>query len=157
MKKFNIRSLFLAAILAIFIPLTAQAALVVPNQGEGIILDATTTKAAGENLKLQLYSSDTTPGETDTEATYTPLTEALGYTHTTLTAASWVTTPGAPTETAYPQVTWTFTGAAGNVYGYMLVQVTSGKLVWAERFTNGPYNIQNNGDQIKVTPKITMD
>ena len=28
-------------------------------------------------------------------------------------------------------------------------------IMFAERFTNGPYNIQNNGDQIKVTLNIT--
>lgn len=153
----NIRTLFLAAVLAFTLPITAQAALVVTNQGEGIILDAMTTKVAGQNLILKLYSSNTVPDEGDTAATYTTLTEANGYTHTTLTPASWVTTLGAPTETVYPQAVWTFTGAVGNVYGYILVQSTSGFLVWAERFTNGPYNIQNNGDQIKVTAKITME
>jgi ribose/xylose/arabinose/galactoside ABC-type transport system permease subunit len=29
--------------------------------------------------------------------------------------------------------------------------------MFAERFTNGPYNIQNNGDQIKVTLNISLD
>ena len=30
-------------------------------------------------------------------------------------------------------------------------------IMFAERFTNGPYNIQNNGDQIKVTLNISLD
>jgi hypothetical protein len=30
-------------------------------------------------------------------------------------------------------------------------------IFFAERFTNGPYNIQNNGDQIKVTLNISLD
>jgi len=30
-------------------------------------------------------------------------------------------------------------------------------ILYAERFTNGPYNIQNNGDQIKVTLNISLD
>lgn len=30
-------------------------------------------------------------------------------------------------------------------------------ILFAERFTNGPYNIQNNGDQIKVTLNISLD
>jgi hypothetical protein len=29
--------------------------------------------------------------------------------------------------------------------------------MFAEKFTNGPYNIQNNGDQIKVTLNISLD
>lgn len=130
--------------------------LLVNNQGEGIILDNVTTKQAAENLILQLFTSDTTPAETDTEATYTEAS-GNGYAEEVLTPANWTTTTGAPTESVYPQVTFAFTGALGNVYGYMLVQVTSGKLVWSERFTNGPYNVQNNGDEIKVTPKITLE
>jgi hypothetical protein len=30
-------------------------------------------------------------------------------------------------------------------------------IFFAERFTNGPYNIQNNGDQIKVTLNVSLD
>lgn len=30
-------------------------------------------------------------------------------------------------------------------------------IMFAEKFTNGPYNIQNNGDQIKVTLNISLD
>jgi hypothetical protein len=29
--------------------------------------------------------------------------------------------------------------------------------MFSERFTNGPYPIQNNGDQIKVTLNISLD
>jgi hypothetical protein len=29
--------------------------------------------------------------------------------------------------------------------------------VYAERFTDGPYNIANNGDNIKVTPTISAE
>jgi hypothetical protein len=43
-----------------------------------------------------------------------------------------------------------------NVYGYFVVQTTSGILLWAERFSDGPYPIANNGDQIKVTPRFEL-
>ena len=131
-------------------------ALVVPNQGEQLLLDAFTGKTAGQNLVLRLFTSNTTPAETDTEATYTEAT-GNGYAAITLTAANWTTTPGAPTNTAYAEQTFTFTGALGNVYGYYFTQVTSGKLVWAERFTSAPFNIANSGDQIKITPQITAE
>ena len=42
------------------------------------------------------------------------------------------------------------------MYGYYLTQVTSGLLVWAETFTDGPYTITNNGDTIKITLNFTM-
>jgi len=131
-------------------------ALVVPNQGEQIALEALLNKTAPQNLVLRLYTNDVTPGETDTEAAYTEAS-GDGYAAENLTASSWVVTPGAPTSAAYPQVTFTFTGALGNVYGYYLTQAVSGKLVYAERFSDGPYAIANNGDQIKVTPTITCD
>jgi len=35
--------------------------------------------------------------------------------------------------------------------------VNRGELVYAERFTDGPYVIVNNGDLIKITPTITAD
>lgn len=133
-------------------------ALLVPNHGEGDMLNALIAKAAAENLVLRLYTSNTTPAEADTAATYTEAT-FTGYAALTLTAANWVITEGAPSNAAYPQVT--FTSSAGaqsqSVYGYFLTRVTSGRIAWAERFTDGPYVIVNNGDAIKVTAQITLD
>lgn len=133
-------------------------ALVLPNQGETIALEALVGKTAGQNLVLRLFKSNTTPGEADTEATYTEA-DFTGYAAVTLTAASWSATPGAPSNIAYAQQT--FASSAGsqnqNVYGYYLTQESSGKLVWAERFSDGPYNIVNDGDAIKVTPIITAE
>jgi hypothetical protein len=136
-------------------------ALLVPNQGEAIALSLLLNKTgtySQRNLILKLFKSNTTPAETDTEATYTEA-DFTGYSAITLTGTSWTVTPGAPTLAAYAQQT--FTSSAGsqsqNVYGYMLVQVTDGFLVLAERFSDGPYVIVNNGDAIKVTPQVTAD
>lgn len=131
--------------------------LVLPDQGESLTLQAILNKLAPENLDLWLYKSNTTPAETDTEATYTQA-DFTGYAAIQLTAASWSITGTAPTSAGYAQQT--FTSSAGsqnqNVYGYMLVQRSSGKLLLAERFSDGPYNIANNGDTIKITPNFTM-
>lgn len=131
-------------------------ALVIPNQGEVIALEALLNKTAPENLDLCLYQNDVTPGETDTEATYTEA-DFTGYSTIQLTAANWTVTPGAPTEAAYPQQTFTSSAdqTSQSIYGYYVKQRTSGKLVYSERFTNGPYTIANNGDEIRVTPTIT--
>ena len=132
--------------------------LVLPNQGEQITLEAMVGKTAGQNLVLRLFKSNTTPDESTTEAS---VTEAnfTGYSAITLTAASWSYTAGDPGTIAYAQQT--FTSSAGSqsqaVYGYYLTQVTSGKLVWIERFTDGPYTIVNNGDTIKVTLNFTQE
>ena len=112
-------------------------------------------KTGVENLLLKLYSNNITPDETDTAGTYTELS-GNGYAAKTLTGSSWTITAGAPSLAEYAQQTFSFTGAAGNVYGYFLVGATSGILKWAERFTDGPYNVTASGDAIKVTPKLTL-
>jgi len=132
--------------------------LVVPNQGEIISLEAFVGKTAGQNLKLCLFKSNTTPAETDTEALYTKA-DFTGYDDITLTAANWVSTGGDPSHIDYAQQI--FSSSAGsqsqNVYGYHFLQVTSGKLVWAERFSDGPYQIVNNQDAVKITPVLTQE
>jgi hypothetical protein len=129
--------------------------LLVPNDGEEIALKLLVNKASPENLVLRLYTNDKTPAETDVASDYTEASGS-GYSAITLTGANWTVTPGAPTLASHAQQTFTITGALGNVYGYFLTQATSGKLVWAERFSAGPYNLQN-GDLLKVTPKLECD
>lgn len=132
-------------------------ALVVPNGAEVIALSYFTGKTAStEPLTLRLFTNNVTPGETDTAATFTEAS-GNGYAAIPLSGAGWTVTPGAPTSAAHSQQTFTFTGALGNVYGYYLTRTTSGDLAYAERFSDGPYAIANNGDQIKITPTITMD
>ncbi len=131
--------------------------LLVPNNGEGDGLQYFVNKAAPENLVLRLFTNNITPAETDVAATYTEASGS-GYGAITLTGASWgAPSEGAPSSIAYAQQTYTFSGALGNVYGYFMTRATSGRIALAERFSDGPYNIANNGDQIKITPSITMD
>jgi hypothetical protein len=131
--------------------------LLVPDVGEGRMLKAVVNHTAPENLVLRLYSSNTTPAETDTHTTYTEAT-FTGYSAATLTGASWSITEGAPSYASYAQQTFTSTSAQAtqNIYGYILRQTTSGILMWAERFSDGPYPITNNGDAIRVTPYIEL-
>jgi hypothetical protein len=128
-------------------------ALLVPNTGENLVVGMIVNKTAPENLTLKLFKSNTTPAEGDTAATYTEA-DFTGYSAITLTGASWTVTAD---TAAYAQQS--FTSSANqtlqNVYGYFLVQATSGTLIWAERFTDAPYAISNNGDIIRVTPTIT--
>lgn len=132
-------------------------ALLVPNGGEDLLLQYALNKTAGANQKLKLFKSNTTPGETDTAATYTEA-DFTGYTSKTITGTSWTITPGAPTEAAYAQQTFTSSAdqSSQSVYGYFVTNA-SDVLLWAERFPSGPYAIANNNDSIAVTPKITLD
>lgn len=131
--------------------------LLVPNVGEGRMLKAILNHTAPENLLLKLFSNNITPAETDTAVTFTEAT-FTGYSAKTLTGASWTITEGAPSYGQYAQQSFDSTAGAQNqsIYGYFVVQATSGILMWAERFTDGPYTIVNNGDSIKVTPYIEL-
>lgn len=127
-------------------------AVVVPNVGEVACLTA--WLATGKTVRL--FTNNITPGEADTAATYTEAA-GNGYAASAIAGGGFTITGGAPTTATAAQITWTFTGALGNVYGYYVTETTGGALQWAERFTDGPYNIQNNGDQIKVTPAVTLE
>lgn len=130
-------------------------ALLAPNVGEVTALEAW---LKGGNHVLRLFKSNTTPAEGDTAGSYTEA-DFTGYSAITLTGSSWSVTGGAPSSATYAQQT--FTSSAGsqnqNVYGYYITQVTTGTLMLAERFSDGPYNIANNGDNIKVTLNVTCD
>lgn len=132
-------------------------ALLMPNQGEVVTLEALVNKVAPQALRLKLYKNDVTPADANTESAFTEAT-FTGYTYIDLTTGSWTVTGGAPTEATFPQQTFTSSSnqTTENIYGYFVTQQTSGKLVWAERFTDAPYPITNNGDAIKITPKIQL-
>lgn len=129
----------------------------VPNAGEELALKNFLNHTAPQDQTLKLYVNDVSPAEASTAATFTEMS-TQGYASKALTGTSWVVTPGAPSSAAYAQQTWTFDGTGGStvVYGYFVVQGTSGILMFAERFGTPP-TIVNNGDQIKVTPTITAD
>ncbi len=131
-------------------------ALVFPNTGENLSLEMLVNKTAAQNLVLRLFKSNTTPAEGDTAGTYTEA-DFTGYSSITLTGASWGTASGG--SIAYAQQTFTSSAnqSTQNVYGYYYTQASSGTLVAAERFSDGPYGITNNGDNIKITPTITAD
>ena len=55
-----------------------------------------------------------------------------------------------------PDQTFSFSGGtAVTVYGYFVVDSVSGLLLWSERFAS-PITVQNNGDSIVLTLKITL-
>jgi hypothetical protein len=131
-------------------------ALVVTNGGEVITLSYLVNKVASENLVLCLYKNNVTPGETDVIGTYTEA-DFTGYANKNLAGASWTVTGGAPTTAAYAEQSFASTAGSQSqdVYGYYLKRASTGDLVYAEKFSDGPYHIANNGDTIKVTPQIT--
>jgi hypothetical protein len=128
-------------------------ALNVPDVGENLALEMIVNKTAAQNLVLKLYSNNITPSDTDTAGTYTEST-FTGYAAITLTGASWGAASGG--SIAYAQQTFTCSGAGSeNCYGYFVVQLASGTLLYSERGTGVPFVITTVGDNVKVTPTIT--
>ena len=133
-------------------------ALFVANQAEAIFLANALKKQGGEDIDIRLYSNDKTPAATDTEGGYTEVSGG-GYTVQGLTTGTWSISGTNPTTASYGStISFTFTGApttnSGYVYGYYATArsgTNSGKLLWADRFTNAPIIIANNGDEIRIT------
>ena len=110
-----------------------------------------------KGLVLKLYSNAKMPGTLDETKDYDEVTGG-GYEPITLDKNLWDITLNLnkPSVATLPEQIFTFTGEVGNVYGYFVVQEFSGKIMWAERFIEGPYKIQNDGDQIKISLKVYL-
>jgi len=131
-------------------------ALNVPDAGENLILEMITNKTAAQNLVLKLYKNNITPSDTDTAGTYTEATFP-GYSAITLTGASWGTASSG-TISYGAQQTFTCTGTStDDIYGYYVVQTTSGTILYSERDASAPIAIRVNGDAIKITPTISAN
>lgn len=130
----------------------------VPNAAERLILRHFLNIGLPEDLDLKLYTNDRTPADTDTEAEYTEMGATQGYALVQVDASLWAITPGTPSVALYPQQVWTFAaGGPTSLYGYFVVQRMSGKLMWAERFASPPFVVRNAGDNLKVTPRVTLN
>ena len=79
---------------------------------------------------------------------------AAGTGNTTLTSNVYTvfSVPNANEFYTTPSVTATPNSSAG-----LSTATLYSSVMYAERFTNGPYTIQNNGDQIKITLNVALD
>lgn len=130
--------------------------LTLVDQGESILLDLI---LAG-NLTLRLFTNNITPAETDTElamgGTGALAEPSAGYAAKTLTSGNWTKAGTAPTEATYNAAqVFTFTGAAGPIYGYSIHRASDNKLLWLEKFS-AAYSAVTNGDHLDVTPKFNL-
>jgi len=79
---------------------------------------------------------------------------AVGTGNTTLTAGTYTvfSVPNANEFYTTPSLTATSNATVG-----LNTATLYSSIMYAERFTNGPYSIQNNGDQIKITLNVALD
>lgn len=130
--------------------------LLAPNVGENKLLEFALGKATPGNQTLKLFVNNITPGATDVAGTYTEMS-TLGYAAKTLTTSSWtVTNVSGSATAAYAQQSWTFTaGTSVTIYGYFVIDSTTGILLWAERFS-APIAVDAGGDALRLTPSFTL-
>ena len=133
--------------------------IMIQDGAESVALQLFVNKiATAQDLSLRLFKNNITPAETDTAATYT-IADFTGYSSITLTGASWTVSGTAPTQIAFAQQT--FTSSANqtlqNIYGYFYLRASAADIMGAERFTSAPFPIENNGDEVRITPQITAD
>lgn len=116
-----------------------------------------TTYTSNGNLTLRLYTNNYTPVDTSQNNMFTDAAGG-GYAAITLDKNSWtVAANNDPSDAVYAEQTFTFTGnltANAVVYGYFVTDAANAA-IWAERFGNS-FTPTNNGDTIKITPKIQM-
>lgn len=118
----------------------------VPDSAELIALKAFIGHTAqSEDSVVGLFTSNITPADTDTAATYTAI-EAVGggYDRKSLLKGNWVVTANPIT---YAAQTWTFTGALNAnavIYGYFLLRATTLDIMWSENFGSGFQPLANN-------------
>lgn len=147
----------LLAFITVMLAATSFLTLQVPDEGEQRMLELVVNKTAQANLTLHLYSNNVTPGDTNVLADFTECTGG-GYASVTLTGASWTVTAGTgtPASASYAEQTFTWTSVPGvtTVYGYFVKNGT--KVLWAERLPAAPFTIAAAGDNVKITPVITL-
>jgi hypothetical protein len=129
-----------------------------PNEGERRMLQLILNNTAQDDQFLTLFGNNMTPAENDTVAFYTEITGG-GYANITLVGANWTVSNGNNAVATYAAQTFNFTGAttSNTVYGYMVKSKTTMTVLWAERFSDGPYPINNNGDAITITPRLELE
>ena len=119
-----------------------------------IYLDAALTDniqvATDSSITLD-YSTVTTPVSHELEiGDVIYVARGTGNSTTTAGVYTVFSTPTATTFNTTPALDGGGSGAAGDLTLY-------NSIMYAERFTNGPYPIQNDGDQIKITLNVSLD
>jgi hypothetical protein len=137
-------------------------AIVLADEGAGEMLAVLFTAQAQEaHVHLKLYCNNYSPAHDMTTASFT---EAAGgnYAQKTLLCTSsgtnWTVNANDPRDVTTAEQTWTFTGALTTntiIYGYYVTNAAENKVLWAQLF-DATFTPANNGDQLKLTPKLQL-
>jgi hypothetical protein len=135
--------------------------LKVPYEGELELLNKCLKNAllVNENYIISLYKNNYTPTNTDSSANI-PYEEADfdGYASKTLTRENWheaiLNNTGEAMSIYDLELTWEINSGYQTIYGYYVLGATSGKILWAEKFTTSL--ILAPEDQLRITPQFSF-
>ena len=146
-------------------------ALLAGNEGEILMLkrilgDQGSGDTTGDSLFLRLYDNDYTPLEGDTWLSFSE-SDGTGYAAIAIPGDSsggsgwtYATGGGDTVSATYAQQTFTYT-AGDTLYGYYVTTRDGATgdttVLWAEKFTDGPYTIPGGGGTVKITPRVQLD
>lgn len=107
-----------------------------------------------EPWTMRLYGNSHVPAETDSAADYVEA-EFPGYRAAVITAGDW--TLDGDTATSPRQVFEVSAdlGEPTYVHGYYATNA-DGDVGWALRFSDGPYRLRNDGDNVRVVPSLAL-
>jgi hypothetical protein len=129
-------------------------AIVVPDTGEEQVARLLLNMDEASDVEYHLYVNDYEP---EASTLLSDFTEASGsgYAFKTVAGVSWTIVQGDPTVATASPLLWLFSGSdLGNTYGYYVTDSTNA-LLWAERFTDGPYNVTTTST-LTITPKLSI-
>lgn len=125
------------------------------NASEIVLLQYLLNMISVQNSVLHLYVNDVTPSETTLIGGLTEATD-IDYAPVTMPGTNWTTTQVSGVTTGvYSEQTFNF-NTVNSVYGYYVTN-TSNQLLWVERFPGAPFVLPDDGGQIVVGPRITLD
>lgn len=106
-------------------------------------------------MTLRLYVNDRDPGPEDEASGYMEASGS-GYSPEALVPERWTFPDASRSRAVYPEVKFVFSDEIGEVFGYYVTREQAGELEWAERFSDGPYDIKRWGDEITVVPNRSV-
>lgn len=128
--------------------------LVVPDVGKMQLLD---DLLEAEETWLHLYQNNYTPVDGSVLGSFTEA-DFSGYEAVLIdswTASSIVS--GRARSVADPEVFTQDGGSTGNdIYGYYITKGETGALLWAERGSGAPYDMNSAGRQLSVALQLTL-
>ena len=133
--------------------------IVVPDQGELILLNKMLRSLTNNDadFELRLFTNNITPKSTTTESDLTEATFS-GYALKTLNRSNFeaATTLGnGEAQVVYDtEQVWTVGATGQDVWGYYVVERSTGSLIWLEKFSAVAH--LTSGDNLKTTPTLTL-